>query len=89
MSRHATRPADFFFKFFRHGTANVLPIPSNLRAMKAKNHTRRTTGVSKCHKAEEILPFELGTHLFAMIRRNITAKGKAAPSQDIQLTFAL
>lgn len=39
---------------------------------------------------EEPLPYELGTHLFALIRRNLLAnRGKSVAQTPTQLTFAL
>lgn len=37
---------------------------------------------------EEILPHELGTHLFAMIRRNLVARRETARVPVTQMTFA-
>lgn len=57
--------------------------------MKAKNHTHKTLRVSNRRGENEALPFELGTHLFAIIRRNLLAGKRPTPAPDVQLTFAL
>lgn len=57
--------------------------------MKAKNYTHTTLRISNRRGEGEPLPFELGTHLFAIIRRNLLAGKKPAPTPDVQLTFAL
>jgi hypothetical protein len=56
--------------------------------MKAKTHlpsghrTRRT-------RHDEPLPHELGTHLFALIKRNLLARRQSPPAAAAdQLTFA-
>jgi hypothetical protein len=56
--------------------------------MKAKNHTR-SANRSRNIREEEPLPHELGTHLFALIKRNLLARRQSShpPSAD-QLTFA-
>jgi hypothetical protein len=56
--------------------------------MKAKTHPTRTRRV---HRPEEPLPHELGTHLFALIKRNLLARRGQRPSMAQpadQLTFA-
>jgi hypothetical protein len=53
--------------------------------MKAKN---RTTHRHQTHR-EDLLPYEVGSHLFAMIKRNLLARRKPAPRpSSCQLTFA-
>ncbi len=56
--------------------------------MKAKKHThyprRKSAG-----RSDEPLPFELGAHLFALIRRNVLASGRTHAAPPVQLTFAL
>jgi len=56
--------------------------------MKAKNHTRSANRTRRARHSEP-LPHELGTHLFALIRRNLLARRQTqhTPSAD-QLTFA-
>jgi hypothetical protein len=56
--------------------------------MKAKNHPNPTRSI---RRHEEPLPHELGTHLFALIKRNLLARREqrsslAQPAN--QLTFA-
>tara|TARA_B110000285_G_scaffold29369_1_gene29660 strand:+ start:347 stop:520 length:174 start_codon:yes stop_codon:yes gene_type:complete len=56
--------------------------------MKAKNIYRplRTT---RRHRTEDPLPHEVGTHLFAIIRRNLIARREHAKTKAVsQLTFA-
>jgi hypothetical protein len=53
--------------------------------MKAKKHLPHT---NRNRRPEEPLPHELGTHLFALIKRNLLARAKPAPSSPSQLTFA-
>ena len=56
--------------------------------MKAKTHPRPTY---YNRRQEEPLPHELGTHLFAMIKRNLLARRHPRPSMTqppSQLTFA-
>ncbi|MEX1116333.1 MAG: hypothetical protein WEB53_13865 [Akkermansiaceae bacterium] len=52
-----------------------------MKAKKNPNHLTR-------HRHEEPLPHELGTHLFALIKRNLLARAKPAPTTASQLTFA-
>jgi len=54
--------------------------------MKAKNHPRSI----RRHRQEAPLPHELGTHLFAMIKRNLLARRRpsSTPTPASQLTFA-
>jgi len=54
--------------------------------MKAKNHPRSV----QRRRQEELLPHELGTHLFAMIKRNLLARRRSdrTPVPASQLTFA-
>jgi hypothetical protein len=56
--------------------------------MKAKNHTRpvnRTRSI----RQEEPLPHELGTHLFALIKRNLLARRQSPHNTSAdQMTFA-
>lgn len=53
--------------------------------MKAKNHRTQRNNNGR----EEILPHEAGTHLFALIKRNLLARREKAPAQPpSQLTFA-
>mgnify|MGYP006952834039 CR=1 FL=1 len=56
--------------------------------MKAKNHTR-SVNRTRSNRQEEPLPHELGTHLFALIKRNLLARRQSPhnPSAD-QMTFA-
>lgn len=56
--------------------------------MKAKKHTARANRESAGHSSEP-LPFELGAHLFALIRRNLLASGRTQEAPPVQLTFAL
>lgn len=64
---------------------NVLGHAAKWRAMKAKrlhpNINRRR------QREEEALPHELGTHLFAMIRRNLLARQQPPAPTAIQLSF--
>jgi hypothetical protein len=53
--------------------------------MKAKNATIHR---NRNHQSHEPLPHELGRHLFAMIRRNLTSRQQAPAPQPAQLTFA-
>ena len=56
--------------------------------MKAKNIYRplRTT---RRHRTEDPLPHEVGTHLFAIIRRNLITRREHAKTKAVsQLTFA-
>lgn len=53
--------------------------------MKAKKHLHH---VHRHRRDEEPLPPELGTHLFALIKRNLLARAKPAPNAPSQLTFA-
>jgi hypothetical protein len=50
--------------------------------MKAKNHTR---SLHRHHRRrhEEPLPHELGTHLFALIKRNLLAR-RQRPLETVQ-----
>jgi hypothetical protein len=52
--------------------------------MKAKKHTRHS---HRNRHRDEILPHELGTHLFAIIRRNLGRKPQLPPEQHVQLSF--
>ena len=53
--------------------------------MKAKNRITHRHSVRR----EELLPHEVGTHLFALIKRNLLARRQpSAPSSQSQLTFA-
>jgi len=56
--------------------------------MKAKNHARsvnRTRSICQ----EEPLPHELGTHLFALIKRNLLARRQSPHNTSAdQMTFA-
>ena len=56
--------------------------------MKAKTHPHPARRV---HRREEPLPHELGTHLFALIKRNLLTRRQArasiAPAPS-QMTFA-
>ena len=56
--------------------------------MKAKTHTPSANRTRRT-RHDEPLPHELGTHLFALIKRNLLARRQSqpAPSAD-QLTFA-
>ncbi len=54
--------------------------------MKAKNRTSKTR--RRDHRSNELLPHELGAHLFALIRRNLAARREQAVARDVQLTFA-
>ena len=56
--------------------------------MKAKNHNC-SANRSRNIREEEPLPHELGTHLFALIKRNLLARRQSSrtPSAN-QLTFA-
>ncbi len=56
--------------------------------MKAKKHTAPANRKSTDH-SNEPLPFELGAHLFALIRRNLLASGRTQAAPPVQLTFAL
>jgi hypothetical protein len=55
--------------------------------MKAKtthpNHRRNTR-----NRDQDPLPHELGAHLFALIRRNLLARGRQPAPPSRQLTFA-
>jgi len=54
--------------------------------MKAKKHPNRPY---RNHRRDELLPHELGTHLFALIKRNLQARRTAQPAPaPSQLTFA-
>jgi hypothetical protein len=56
--------------------------------MKAKTHPSPTRCLCR---PEEPLPHELGTHLFALIKRNLLARRERRPSvaqPASQLTFA-
>jgi hypothetical protein len=54
--------------------------------MKAKKHPSRSNHQSS---REEILPHELGTHLFAMIKRNLLARRRPSSEEAAdQMTFA-
>jgi hypothetical protein len=53
--------------------------------MKAKKHLHH---VNRNRRDEEPLPHELGTHLFALIKRNLLARAKPTQSAPSQLTFA-
>jgi hypothetical protein len=53
--------------------------------MKAKN---RTTHRHRTHR-EDLLPHEVGAHLFALIKRNLLARRETTPRPSSrQLTFA-
>lgn len=54
--------------------------------MKAKNHIGKTRRHN--HRSNELLPHELGAHLFALIRRNLAARREPSVARDVQLTFA-
>lgn len=55
--------------------------------MKAKTHPQPAR---RPNQHEELLPHELGVHLFALIKRNLLARRerKAAAGTASQLTFA-
>ena len=53
--------------------------------MKAKKTARPVRPPSR---HDEPLPHELGAHLFALIKRNLLARGKPAPETPGQMTFA-
>jgi len=53
--------------------------------MKAKKYLERA---SRNHSREDVLPHQLGTHLFAMIRRNLAMRGRVNPQPPVQTTFA-
>lgn len=56
--------------------------------MKAKKYRIQKTRCSRV--PEESVPHELGTHLFAMIRRNLISRNRpVAPVAPVQLQFAL
>lgn len=57
--------------------------------MKAKNHTKQVRHTTTHTHKDDVLPCELGTHLFAIIRRNLLAAKKTTPAPAVQLTFAL
>jgi len=52
--------------------------------MKAKKYTTNRTAT----RNEKALPHELGTHLFALIRRNIVTRGQPAEVAKVQLQLA-
>lgn len=54
--------------------------------MKAKNHTVKIHRHNRSN--HELLPHELGAHLFAIIRRNIAARRESSPARNVQMTFA-
>jgi hypothetical protein len=54
--------------------------------MKAKKHTRPVIRTTR--RDNELLPHELGAHLFAVIRRNLLARRQPPAPQATQLTFA-
>lgn len=56
--------------------------------MKAKNHHSTTPSTRRAPRREEPLPHELGTHLFALIKRNLLARRQPAAPAPSQLTFA-
>lgn len=53
--------------------------------MKAKKHSSH---VNRNRPGQEPLPHQLGTHLFAMIRRNLQTRGRITAAPATQLTFA-
>jgi len=53
--------------------------------MKAKKYSRPS---NHHRRHEDPLPHELGTHLFALIKRNLLNRAKPAPAAPSQLTFA-
>ena len=53
--------------------------------MKAKKHPDHLT---RHRRHEEPLPHELGTHLFALIKRNLLNRTRPVPATASQLTFA-
>jgi hypothetical protein len=56
--------------------------------MKAKNHTR-SVNRTRSIRQEEPLPHELGTHLFALIKRNLLARRQSPHNTSAdQMTFA-
>jgi hypothetical protein len=56
--------------------------------MKAKNHTRSVNRTRNIRQ-EEPLPHELGTHLFALIKRNLLARRQSPHNTSAdQMTFA-
>lgn len=55
--------------------------------MKAKKY--RTQKASTSRAPEELVPHELGRHLFAMIRRNLVSRTQRPPVAPVQLQFAL
>lgn len=57
--------------------------------MKVKNYSKQVRQTSRQHVKGEVFPFELGTHLFAIIRRNLLTEKKAPKAPEVQLTFAL
>ena len=55
--------------------------------MKAKS-TRPQPKHNTRNRDQDPLPHELGAHLFALIRRNLLARGQQAAPPCRQLTFA-
>jgi hypothetical protein len=53
--------------------------------MKAKKHLHPRP---RPRREDEPLPHELGVHLFALIKRNLLARRRAAAAAPSQLTFA-
>lgn len=54
--------------------------------MKAKNHARKAHRTNR--SSHDLLPHELGAHLFAIIRRNLAARRESSAIRDEQMTFA-
>jgi hypothetical protein len=52
--------------------------------MKAKKYSTRSHHTGR---RDDLLPQELGAHLFAMIRRNLTRNPQEPERRDVQLTF--
>ena len=53
--------------------------------MKAKKHTSHS---NRNRRGQEPIPHQLGTHLFAMIRRNMQSRARITAPAATQLTFA-
>ena len=56
--------------------------------MKAKKHPHLSRRPASRRPEYDVLPHELGTHLFAMIRRNLLAARREVSARPTQLNFA-